>query len=212
MTNNILRILKKSLLISLGTVALSVGVAQTAKADVLTFDDVTNLDTDYIPSEYGGLYWSGFTLVSKDVAPVFEKGTVSGKYAAYTTSPHRGVISTGDYNKFFDFNSAFLTSTFSDNNYVTVEGMLFGQVSKYSKTVLVNRNAPTKFDFNFLGINYLRFSSSNSQTMDNFTFNERVTPPNPTSVPEPGLLAGLFVITPSAAAWLKRKQLKQAVQ
>ncbi|BAZ13689.1 hypothetical protein NIES4071_55290 [Calothrix sp. NIES-4071] len=36
------------------------------------------------------------------------------------------------------------------------------------------------------------------------------TPQPPKSVPEPGLLAGLLIITPSAAAWLKAKKQKPA--
>ncbi|OKH52831.1 hypothetical protein NIES2101_13305 [Calothrix sp. HK-06] len=41
-------------------------------------------------------------------------------------------------------------------------------------------------------------------------FNAIPSPQPPKSVPEPGLLIGLFGITPFAAAWLKRKNLKPA--
>jgi hypothetical protein len=215
MTANISRTLKKSLLISLGTIALSIGVAQTAKAGVLTFDDVaTTNSTANISNGYGGLNWDNFYVINKNSFPNsgYDKGTVSGNYTAFNWFANPTTVSSVS-NKLFDFNSAFITSAWANNNSISIEGFT-GGVSKYLKTVVVNTNAPTKFDFNFLGIDKLRFTSLSGTwfAMDNFTFNERVTPPNPTSVPEPGLLAGLFIITPSAAAWLKRNKLKQAVE
>jgi hypothetical protein len=214
MTNNILNTLKKSFFISLGTVALSIGLAQTAKADVLTFDDVTNDEVRAIPRGYGELVWNNFRVIDKNLftGSGYDNGTVSGNYTAFNANAEPATIFSSNYNTLFDFNSAFLTSAWENGNSITVEGFA-GGISKYLMTVIVNTNAATKFDFNFLGVDTLRFSSSNLQfAMDNFTFNESVTSPNPTSVPEPSLLVSLFIITPSAAAWLKRKKLKQGVQ
>lgn len=143
----------------------------SVQATTLTFDDLPA--TKYygkIADGYGGLNWDNFFYFN---APVlgretgYDQGRVSGQYVAYNSLGEPAAISRKNS---FDFNSAYLTSAWNNGNKITVEGLYNGEC-KYSQTIIVNTQRATKFYFNFLGINELKFSSSAMQfVMDNFTF------------------------------------------
>ncbi|WP_069791059.1 PEP-CTERM sorting domain-containing protein (plasmid) [Cyanobacterium sp. IPPAS B-1200] len=183
--------LAKLSMATVGTAVIALSVAGTAQAVVLTFDDVTQGSSAEIPNGYGGLNWSNFWVLKGTSQPGngYEKGIVSGDYVAFNSFANPAEI-TGSL---FDFNGAFLTAAWNDGLSVLVEGFNSG-TNLYSQTVVVNTTSPTWFDFNFLGVDRLRFSSfggvqnpnlSVSDThfaMDNFTFNETQAVPEPTSL------------------------------
>ncbi|BBD69064.1 hypothetical protein NIES4072_36060 [Nostoc commune NIES-4072] len=89
-----------------------------------------------------------------------------------------------------------------------------------SKTVVVDTTQPTLVNFDYFGVDELKFTSfggvepdylkekgdGTQFALDNFTFNEKVT-----SVPEPTLLPALLAVgSLSVGSVLRRKQLKQS--
>ncbi|MHC5830389.1 MAG: PEP-CTERM sorting domain-containing protein, partial [Nostoc sp.] len=105
-------------------------------------------------------------------------------------------------NSVFDFNSAYLTAAWNNGLSVTVQGLKSG-ATLYSKTVVVDTTQPTLVNFDFFGVDELKFTSfggvepdylikkggGTQFALDNFTFNEKAT-----SVPEPTLLPALLSI------------------
>ncbi|MBD2521037.1 PEP-CTERM sorting domain-containing protein [Nostoc sp. FACHB-133] len=89
-----------------------------------------------------------------------------------------------------------------------VEGFLDG-ITKYATTVTVDTTSPTQFNFDFLDIDSLKFTSSGGIdagyegsgtqiVLDNFTYNSK-------TVPEPTTILGLLTVTSFGIA-LSRKQ------
>jgi len=157
----------------------------SVNATVITFDDVSaTLGYAPINNGYAGLNWDNFYVINRADWPGsgYDNGTVSGDYTAFNGFGAGATISDGTFN----FDGAYLTSAWNSGNQITVNGFS-GGVQEYSKTVTVNTQGPTWFDFNFTGIDALTFNSSSAQfAMDNFTINSR-------SVPEPGMLSMFFV-------------------
>lgn len=185
---------KKSLAIAM---ALSFGLlgSTATHAKVITFDDLPQVEfADVISNGYQGFDWSWFGYIHQAALPNtgFEKGVVSGQYAAYNDFAATATISGSR----FDFNGAFLTGAWNDGLNIEVTGSANGLAS-YSKTVVVNSAQAQWFDFNFLDIDSLSFRSFGGEKnrlldgegehfiLDNFTFNE---PVNSTQVPEPPAL------------------------
>ncbi|MFB2839779.1 hypothetical protein [Floridanema evergladense] len=171
-------------------IALAIGAA--AQAAVLEFDNLTTDPGIQITNGYGGFNWNNFFVVNRDVIPLsgYNKAAVSGKYSAYNGLAEKASIQS---NSIFDFNGAFLTGAWNDGLSVLVEGLKNG-VSLYSQTVVVDTTSPKWFDFNFLGIDELKFSSFGGVenpnvsggrgphfAMDNFTINEVKSVPEPAS-------------------------------
>lgn len=168
--------LKNFSMAAIGAAAVAMGTVGSAQATTLTFDDIPQAQAvGQISNGYGGLNWNNFYYINgSSVHPGsgYDKGTVSGTNTAFNAyaNPATVSISSGT----FDFNNAYLTAAWIDGNEISVEGLFNGE-SKYSKTVAVNTQNPTKFDFNFLGINQLKFKSSKQHfALDNFTFNQPV--------------------------------------
>lgn len=177
---------------------LSVGVAVSTNAAVITFDDLPATDAGLIENGYAGFDWSSFGYANKSVLPGsgYETGVVSGDYAAYNDFAETSSLS----GSLFDFNGAFLTGAWNDGLNIEVKGFS-GGTELYSTTVVVNTSIAQWFDFNFFGIDSLSFRSfggeKNAQfemdsggehfVMDNFTINEF------SSVPESSTLALLLL-------------------
>ncbi|NEP58627.1 MAG: S8 family serine peptidase, partial [Symploca sp. SIO2G7] len=148
---------------------------------LLTFDDISNADNEQIPDGYGDLSWSDdfFYVNAPIVVPGtgYENGLVSGDYVAFNSFANPVEVSSDTV---FDFNSAYLTAAWDDNLSIQVKGVLDG-LELYSETVTVNTSAPTLFDFDFLGIDQLTFTSLDGDgdvfndhfALDNFSFNEQ---------------------------------------
>jgi len=194
--------IKKSLAAAL---ALSAGLMGTAttQAAVINFDDLPSVEfADAIANGYQGFDWSWFNYIDKFALPNtgFEKGVVSGQYAAYNDFAATATTS----GSLFDFNGAYLTAGWNDGLNIEVSGFVNGVV-QYTKTVVVNTAHAQWFDFNFFGIDSLSFSAYGGERnpqldndgehfiLDNFTYNE----PRPaTQVSEPSnlMLIGLGII------------------
>ncbi|MBD2576447.1 PEP-CTERM sorting domain-containing protein [Oscillatoria sp. FACHB-1406] len=203
--------LEKVFMVAAGAAIVAVINPTASTAAVLTFDDVsTTANAELITSNYGGFNWNNFGVVNINHAPQsgYNKGTVSGSYTTYNAWGNPASLSSLNL---FDFNGAYLTAAWNNGLSVVVEGLKNG-ISLYSKTVVVDTTSPTWFDFNFFGVDQLKFSSygginpglGGSGThfaMDNFTFNEKK------SVPEPASTLGLLALgAMGAGSMLKRKQ------
>ncbi|WP_375512822.1 PEP-CTERM sorting domain-containing protein [uncultured Nostoc sp.] len=212
---------KKLSTAAITTTVIVVGIGAVAQATVLTFDDIAPISyLDQIPNGYGGFNWNNFNYVNGSSPLVTltgdDNGRVSGDYVAFNGFGNPALVS----DSVFDFNSAYLSATWNNGLSVTVEGLKSG-ATLYSKTVVVDTTQPTLVNFDYFGVDELKFTSfggvepdylvkthgSGTQfALDNFTFNEKAT-----SVPEPTLLPALLSIAAlSGGSVLRRKQLKQS--
>ncbi|WP_373693608.1 SdrD B-like domain-containing protein [Limnofasciculus baicalensis] len=134
-----------------------------------------------IPSNYGGLNWSGdfyYSNGTNSPGTGYDNGRVSGDYVAFNAF----AASVGVGDGLFDFQSAYLTAAWNNDLNITVEGF-FNGTQQYTQTVVVDNDAPTLFEFNFVGIDQLKFTSFGGTdadpndigsgehfVLDNFTF------------------------------------------
>ncbi|MFD2097312.1 PEP-CTERM sorting domain-containing protein [Corallincola platygyrae] len=163
-------------------------MAANVSADVLTFDDITNATgfTNLAPTNYGGLTWSSdfYILHTPTYTPSgYQTGTVSGDYVALNGFASDVAVSNGAFN----FEGAYLTGAWNDGLQIEVTGLL-GGAQQYQQTVSVDTSGATWFDFNFFGIDELKFRSfggvqngnlNGSGThfaLDNFTFSKAAVP------------------------------------
>ena len=211
---------KKLSTAAIASTVIVLGIGAVAQATVLTFDDIAPISNyDQIPNGYGGFNWDNFGYLNGSGTGSsltgYDNGRVSGDYVSFNLFGDPALVS----DSIFDFNSAYLTAVWNDGLSITVEGLKSG-ATLYSKTVVVDTTQPTLVNFDYFGVDELKFTSFGGVepdylkqkgngiqfTLDNFTFNEKVT-----SVPEPTLLPALLSIaTLSAGSVLRRKQLKQS--
>jgi hypothetical protein len=128
---------------------------------------------------------------------------VSQPNVAYNAWANPAIVSNG----LFDFNGAYLAGAWNEGLNVTVEGYL-GANLLYTQTVVVSYYYPTWFNFNYVGIDKLVFSSFGGYdagspqgegthfAMDNFTY---------TVIPAPGAIA-LGSIGVAFVGWLRRRR------
>lgn len=213
--------IKKFLTVAVAAPIAALGIGTVAQAAVLTFDDIAPIEgLAEIPDGYGGFTWDNFYYLngsnSIESDTGYDNGRVSGDYVSFNGFGNQAIVSSS----LFDFNSAYITGAWNDGLSVTVEGLNNG-TTLYSTTVVVDTTSPTLVNFDFLGIDELRFTSfggvepdylldqggGTQFALDNFTFNETVTP-----VPEPTLLSGLLAVSSlSAGSVLRRKQQKKTL-
>jgi hypothetical protein len=210
---------KKLSTAAIAATVIVLGIGAVAQATVLTFDDIAPFSGALIPNAYGGFNWDNFSYRNGSDSDVsltgYDNGRVSGDYVSYNAFGDPALVS----DSVFDFNSAYLTAAWNNGLSVTVEGLKSG-ATLYSKTVVVDTTQPTLVNFDYFGVDQLKFTSfggvepdylqekgrGTQFVLDNFTFNEKAT-----SVPEPTLLPALLSIaTLSAGSVLRRKQLKQS--
>lgn len=206
---SIATLLKKSSMVAAGAACIALGVGGAAEATVLTFDDLTTTNSyQTISNSYGGFNWTNFYAINGSSIPNtgYDNGTVSGDYTAFNGFGNSATVSSSSV---FDFNGAYFTAAWQNGLNILVEGFLGGALQE-SKAVTVNTDAPTWFDFDFLGIDSLKFTSSSSQfVMDNFTFNETEVPESE-SVPEPASILGLMTVGALGAGSALKRRKKQA--
>lgn len=202
-------------MVAAGAACIALGVGGTAEATVLTFDDITTNSYKAISDSYGGLNWTNIGVINNSSVPNtgYDNGTVSEDNTAFNWYARPATVSSVSV---FDFNGAYLTAAWNTGLNILVQGFLGGGLQE-SKTITVNTDAPTWFDFDFLGIDSVKFTSfggfdanwydrgsGTHFAMDNFTFNETQTAE---SVPEPASLLGFLTISAlGAASALKRKK------
>ncbi|NET03359.1 MAG: PEP-CTERM sorting domain-containing protein [Symploca sp. SIO2B6] len=207
--------LKRSSMVAVGAACIALGVGGAAEATVLTFDNITTNSLRIISDGYGGFDWTNFYVINGSYVPNtgYDNGTVSGNNTAFNGFARPVTVNSDSV---FDFNGAYLTAAWNTGLNILVQGFSGGALQE-SKTVTVNTDAPTWFDFDFLGIDSLKFTSfggfdakwydygwGTHFAMDNFTFNETE---NAESVPEPTSLLGFLTIGAlGATSALKRKK------
>ena len=181
----------KKFFLLLCAILLMFGVAGSAGATVLGFDDIAPTSSfEPIPNGYGGFSWDNFYYMNQNY-PLskgfpdtgYKNGTVSGDYSAF--NGYGEFASLNINSGVFDFVGAYLTSAWQDGNSVTVEGYLGGPMGILvdAMTVTVNTDIPTWVDFNFVGIDSLVFSSTEKQfVLDDFTYNSSTPVPEPATM------------------------------
>ena len=170
---------------------LSLLIASSANAITLTFEGITTTEgyVNPVPNGYGNLNWTNFYVVNGQdpfyVNTGYGAGTVSGQHVAYNYASQQATTAGSP----FDFNSVYLTAAWNTGLNIRVRGLNSGNLL-YDNTVVVNPDAPTLFNFNYLGIDRLIFDSfggvgpgGTQFAMDDMTIN---------AIPEPG--TGLLVI------------------
>ena len=135
-------------------------VTSNAQAAILTFDDITTAPEATI-TNYGGLQWTNtgvLDVTSYTYVPSgYQNANTSGDYVAYNKYASVASVSTS----VFDFVGANFTAAWNDDLNLLVEGLLNGVVTN-TRTVTLQPVAPgaaARIDFNYNGIDQLRFTS-----------------------------------------------------
>ncbi|MDX2241198.1 MAG: PTPA-CTERM sorting domain-containing protein [Leptolyngbyaceae cyanobacterium bins.302] len=180
----------------IGAACLTAGSAVDAYALTLTFDEIATEGS--ISNGYGGLNWDNFYVLNSTTffggAPNgYKFGTASPEKVAYNAFGAPASVLKGSQP--FTLNSAYLTAAWNDGLNILIEGIQ-GINTVYSTTVVVDTTSPTLFNFNWSGIDSLRFTSfggvnagygggGTQFALDNLTINA-------TPIPTPALLPGLI--------------------
>jgi hypothetical protein len=163
------------LFVKLFTFLSMLSITSACSASILTFEGLD--DQMLIPNSYGGLNWDNmYALDAGAFGSGYRGGVVSGTNIAFNGFGDLAVTSG---------------SVFDSGLTVTVEGYLSGSLMYSSTVQLLDPTdtlgaGATRFAFNFLGVDELRFSTNfGSQfAMDDFEINAA-----PATVPEPGSIA-----------------------
>ncbi|WP_051228956.1 PEP-CTERM sorting domain-containing protein [Paludibacterium yongneupense] len=155
----------------------------------ITFDDLTSNTDTPIASGYAGLNWSNFYALDSQTAGYigtgYDSGTMSGNNVAYNGYglPASFSAITGQLNFF----GAYLTSAWLANDSVEVLGLRAGS-TVFDQTVAITQKA-TLFQFNFDGVDTVKFVSSNGSQIafDNVQV-------SPVPEPETYALVGLGLV------------------
>jgi hypothetical protein len=142
---------------ALALAVLSAGPV-SARADVITFDDLPDLGEAPVPDGYKNLHWNNFYYLNGLNYPGnpsgYGNGVVSPSNVAFPAFGDPASFSSGAP---FDFLGAALTAAWNDGLQVQIDGLRNG-VTLYSQTVTVNTSGPTLFDFNYLGVDTVLFT------------------------------------------------------
>lgn len=174
------------------------GIAGNASAVVLTFEDFSPSAGGSIADGYNGLNWFNFGY--KDVTTIgwTQAAAVSGDYVASNSSGTSASVSSATP---FTFDGAWLTSAWGRSFSTLVKG--YASSSEiYSQTVAVT-STPTRFDFDFIGVDTVGFYSSDTEifAMDDFTYSGSAPIPEPSTI----LLFGLGLLG-IGGAYLRRRR------
>lgn len=133
---------------------------------LVTFDDLSLLSHGGpIPDGYAGLSWDYFGVLDPQRLPSgsvgYLNGMVSPSHVAFNAYANSDGTTTGGFHTLgyaFDLNSAYLTSAWNDGLQVEVLGFV-GGVLRYRRTYTLNTSGPTLVNFNYLGIDAVKFVS-----------------------------------------------------
>lgn len=210
--------IKKFSTIAAGSVVFIIGLGNVAQATTLNFDDLANpgINSQYpylpVPNGYGGLNWDNFSYLDGKIGGIgYEKGTTSSPNVIFNLSGDPATVTSSGT---FDFIGADLTAAFDSQHIfntdlkVVVQGFL-GGVQKTSETVTVYNNAPNKlYNFNFIGIDSLKFTSQPSGAQAQFVLDDFTFSPSP--VPEPSEVLGTLAFGILGVGYLIKSQSKKA--
>jgi hypothetical protein len=185
--------------------ALLTLASATARADVITFDDLTDPSGVGTPiaNGYKGFDWSNFSVLdgtSYPAASGFNAGVVSPAMVAFNVDGRRADITSATD---FDFVGAAFTAAWRNNLQLRIRGYDDG-VKVFDQTFTLGTSGPTWINANLSSIDELRFQSSGGVpatpssnghhfAMDSFTYTRDGLVV--ADVPEPGslVLLGLGV-------------------
>jgi hypothetical protein len=180
-------------------IILTLSCISFSHAVILDFEGLSAYD--WVPNGYGSLNWSNMNIKNPSLDNFsntgYGHGLISGVNEAFNAW---GTMAATSCVSSFNFNGVYLTSAWTDGLNIKVEGFNKGNLL-YSQTVVVDSLNSTYFNFNYLGVDAVEFSSfggvdhaysiphvkgSTIFVMDDFTFN----------VPEPAtvLLLGLGLL------------------
>jgi len=204
--------------LALTTALLSAGLAGQAAAAVIDFETASPYWYSEINDGYAGYNWdNAWAMHEFSLLIVFPTATGSGydtgttgQYGAYNANANDLSVSVDSGT--FDLGAVDLTAAWTTGLDITVTGLLNG-TTQYQQTVQVDHTAPTNFDFSFLGIDELIFSSSGGTANPAFPFDgshfvmDNISLNYSPSVPEPGTLSLLVAgLAGLGMRWRKRRQ------
>jgi hypothetical protein len=145
-------------------------MASSARADVITFEDLNN-NVIPVPAAYAGFNWEGSAMtIGKQLHPKsgYDYGTM-GEVSMWTYQWNPVVI-TG---KKFNFKGAYITAAWDSREDVIVEGWRNGE-KIYNRTITTHNDKAYWFDFDFQNIDRLKFTPIGNQIdIDNITYDEQ---------------------------------------
>src|SRR5437762_3156128 len=161
-------------------VVLSIGTACAVdNTTVLTFDDISiGFDHIPMPQGYGNLQWSNFRVVNGWNQPWnsgYRTGMVSQNNVAFNPFGDPAALSATNL---FDLDSAYLTAGVLNGLQLQIQGYV-GTTLAYDNTYTLNTAAPLLINFNYRGVDQVKFipSPMSQFVMDHLT----VTFPGPTN-------------------------------
>lgn len=199
---------------ALATATAALLISAPASAALIDFEDASPFFFSEISDGYAGFNWDqAWTMHEPSLLTAFpdlggsgfDSGT-RGEFAAYNADGNDMTI-TADGGELFSLGAVDLTAAWNNDLEITVTGLLDG-VTAYQQTVTVDHGSASTFDFDFLGIDTLIFSSAggsdggfmfsgNHFVMDNLEL--------AAGVPEPGTLS-LLAAGLAGLAWRRRQR------
>ena len=161
----------------------------------LTFDDVSPFEYVLIPNGYHGFQWNNFFIENATNSPGFDTGAVSQPNVAFDGLGNPASISSGSP---FTLESAYLTAVYVDLQQIRVQGFT-GGIQNYDNTYTITGSAPTLVNFNYAGVDQVRFTITASPN-GIFAMDDLVV-----GVPEPGTCA-LVLLATFLRGWFSRKK------
>lgn len=166
----------------------------------LTFDDVSPVEYVLIQDGYHDMQWNNFFIQNGLNAPGFYNGAVSPPNMAFNGLGDPASISSGGA---FTLQSAYFTAVYVDTQQIRAQGFL-GGIQTYDNSYPVNNGGPTLLNFNYSGIDEVRFSISTSPrgifAMDNLVV----------IVPEPSIWALFSVAVVAGVLGVRRPKAQRA--
>jgi hypothetical protein len=188
--------------------AVGLGLASSAGATTITFDDLSNQIVP-VPVGYEGLAWTNFfTLDGTDFAPSgYQNGVVSPKNVALNAGGNAASFSSATPFTLEDF---YITAAWNDLMTVTVTGFLHG-VQQDVTSLLVDTSGPTHSILGWTvdqvaftsagGVNHGYSGAGTQFALDNVTLGAATG-----GVPEPASWALLITGFGAAGASIRRRK------
>ena len=192
-------------LIYFALIVLIVGGVHYARAEVITFDNLTTLTA--VPNGYGGLNWTNFyALDASDLTfpNGYTNGVVSPDDVAFNENGGIAFISPGAaFGTTFNFWGAYFTGVWRDGLSIEIIGGLNGN-TVYDNTITVNSESPFYYAANYTDINELDFISYGG-TYEGYGLDGTQFAMDNLSVPEPSVLILLGFGAAGLGLRLRRK-------